>query len=176
MSQTVTGQDASSRSGVRVRVQKLGTALSNMVMPNIGAFIAWGLITALFIEAGWLTGIFSALRDPGGWVAQIGGWGDFEGAGIVGPMITYLLPILIGYTGGRMVYGTRGAVVGAIATVGVVTGADVPMFLGAMIMGPLGGFLIKKLDALWEGKIRPGFEMLVNNFSAAPTSRCSSVP
>ena len=79
MSQTVTGQDASSRSGVRLRVQKLGTALSNMVMPNIGAFIAWGLITALFIEAGWLTGIFSALRDPGGWVAQIGGWGDFEG-------------------------------------------------------------------------------------------------
>ena len=166
MSQTVTGQDASSRSGVRVRVQKLGTALSNMVMPNIGAFIAWGLITALFIEAGWLTGIFSALRDPGGWVAQIGGWGDFEGAGIVGPMITYLLPILIGYTGGRMVYGTRGAVVGAIATMGVVTGADVPMFLGAMIMGPLGGFLIKKLDALWEGKIRPGFEMLVDNFAS----------
>ena len=166
MSQTVTGQDASSRSGVRVRVQKLGTALSNMVMPNIGAFIAWGLITALFIEAGWLTGIFSALQDPSGWVAQIGGWGDYEGAGIVGPMITYLLPILIGYTGGRMVYGTRGAVVGAIATMGVVTGADVPMFLGAMIMGPLGGFLIKKLDAVWDGKIRPGFEMLIDNFSS----------
>ena len=166
MSQTVTGQDASSRSGVRVRVQKLGTALSNMVMPNIGAFIAWGLITALFIEAGWLTGIFSALRDPGGWVAQIGGWGDFEGAGIVGPMITYLLPILIGYTGGRMVYGTRGAVVGAIATVGVVTGADVPMFLGAMIMGPLGGWLMKKIDAIWDGKVKPGFEMLIDNFSS----------
>ena len=166
MSQTVTGQDASSRSGVRVRVQKLGTALSNMVMPNIGAFIAWGLITALFIEAGWLTGIFSALRDPGGWVAQIGGWGDFEGAGIVGPMITYLLPILIGYTGGRMVYGTRGAVVGAIATMGVVTGADVPMFLGAMIMGPLGGWLMKKIDAIWDGKVKPGFEMLIDNFSS----------
>ena len=166
MSQTVTGQDASSRSGVRVRVQKLGTALSNMVMPNIGAFIAWGLITALFIEAGWLTGIFSALRDPGGWVAQIGGWGDFEGAGIVGPMITYLLPILIGYTGGRMVYGTRGAVVGAIATMGVVTGADVPMFLGAMIMGPLGGWQMKKLDAIWDGKVKPGFEMLIDNFSS----------
>ena len=166
MSQTVTGQDASSRSGVRVRVQKLGTALSNMVMPNIGAFIAWGLITALFIEAGWLTGIFSALRDPGGWVAQIGGWGDFEGAGIVGPRITCLLPILTGYTGGRMVYGTRGAVVGAIATMGVVTGADVPMFLGAMIMGPLGGWLMKKIDAIWDGKVKPGFEMLIDNFSS----------
>ncbi|WNG87281.1 PTS mannitol transporter subunit IICBA [Mycobacterium sp. ITM-2016-00317] len=161
-----TVEDAPARTGVRVRVQKLGTALSNMVMPNIAAFIAWGLITALFIEQGWLQGIFANLRDPDGWVAKIGGWGAYDGAGIVGPMITYLLPILIGYTGGRMIHGNRGAVVGAIATVGVVTGADVPMFLGAMIMGPLGGWCMKKLDALWEGKIRPGFEMLVDNFSA----------
>ncbi|VEG58304.1 PTS system mannitol-specific transporter subunit IIC [Mycolicibacterium aurum] len=159
-------QDAEPRTGVRVRVQKLGTALSNMVMPNIGAFIAWGLITALFIKAGWLQGIFPALRNPDGWVAQIGGWGSFDGAGIVGPMITYLLPVLIGFTGGRMVHGNRGAVVGAIATMGVITGADVPMFMGAMIMGPLGGWAMKKLDALWDGKIRPGFEMLVDNFSA----------
>ncbi|BBY74896.1 PTS mannose transporter subunit IIA [Mycolicibacterium parafortuitum] len=165
MSQTVV-QEPPERTGVRVRVQKLGTALSNMVMPNIAAFIAWGLITALFIEQGWLQGIFAGLRDPDGWVAKIGGWGAYDGAGIVGPMITYLLPILIGYTGGRMIHGNRGAVVGAIATVGVVTGADVPMFLGAMIMGPLGGWCMKKLDALWEGKIRPGFEMLVDNFSA----------
>lgn len=159
-------EDAPPRTGVRVRVQKLGTALSNMVMPNIGAFIAWGLITALFIEQGWLQGIFAELKNPDGWVAKIGGWGAYDGAGIVGPMITYLLPVLIGYTGGRMVHGNRGAVVGAIATMGVVTGADVPMFLGAMIMGPLGGWCMKKLDALWEGKIRPGFEMLVDNFSA----------
>ncbi|MBN3513173.1 PTS mannitol transporter subunit IICBA [Mycolicibacterium septicum] len=154
------------RPGVRVHVQKLGTSLSNMVMPNIGAFIAWGLITALFIEQGWLQAIFSGLKDPDGWVARIGGWGSYDGAGIVGPMITYLLPVLIGYTGGRMIHGNRGAVVGAIATMGVVAGADVPMFMGAMIMGPLGGWAMKKADALWEGKIRPGFEMLVDNFSA----------
>lgn len=154
------------RTGVRVHVQKLGTSLSNMVMPNIGAFIAWGLITALFIEQGWLQAIFSGLKDPDGWVARIGGWGSYDGAGIVGPMITYLLPVLIGYTGGRMIHGNRGAVVGAIATMGVVAGADVPMFMGAMIMGPLGGWAMKKADALWEGKIRPGFEMLVDNFSA----------
>lgn len=154
------------RVSLRVRVQQLGTALSNMVMPNIGAFIAWGLITALFIKTGWLPGLFDSLQNPDGWVAHIGGWGAFEKGGIVGPMITYLLPILIGSTGGRMVYGTRGAVVGAITTMGVVAGSDVPMFMGAMIMGPLGGWVIKKLDALWDGKIRPGFEMLVNNFSA----------
>nr|WP_255414265.1 PTS mannitol transporter subunit IICBA [Mycobacterium sp. shizuoka-1] len=147
-------------------MQKLGTALSNMVMPNIGAFIAWGLITALFIKAGWLTGIFPGLRDPGGWVAKIGGWGDFADGGIVAPMITYLLPILIGATGGRMVYGIRGGVVGAIATMGVIAGTDIPMFLGAMIMGPLGGWVMKKVDAIWDGKVRPGFEMLIDNFSA----------
>lgn len=137
-----------------------------MVMPNIGAFIAWGLITALFIKTGWLPSLFASMRDPGGWVARIGGWGDYDGAGIVGPMITYLLPILIGATGGRMVYGVRGGVVGAIATMGVVAGTDIPMFMGAMIMGPLGGWVMKKVDALWDGKIRPGFEMLVDNFSS----------
>ena len=163
-----TSSTTATRGGVRVQVQKFGTFLSNMVLPNIGAFIAWGLITALFIEVGWLPSIFSSLEDPGGWVAEIGGWGDFAGGGIVGPMIKYLLPLLIGYTGGRMMYddNIRGGVVGAIATMGAVVGSEVPMFLGAMIMGPLGGWSMKKLDALWSHRIRPGFEMLINNFSA----------
>ncbi|RHW25764.1 PTS mannitol transporter subunit IICBA [Nocardioides immobilis] len=156
---------APERVGVRVRVQKFGTFLSNMVMPNIGAFIAWGLITALFIEVGWLTKL-GVGEDPGSWVAEIGGWGEFDGGGIVGPMIRFLLPILIGYTGGKMVYETRGGVVGAIATMGVIAGTEIPMFMGAMVMGPLGGWTMKHIDALWDGKIRPGFEMLVNNFSA----------
>jgi PTS system mannitol-specific IIC component len=129
-----------------------------MVLPNIGAFIAWGLITALFIEKGWIP------------VPALGGFGtNAAGApnvGLVGPMINYLLPFLIGYTGGKMVYDVRGGVVGAIATMGAVAGASVPMFLGAMIMGPLGGWSMKKIDAIWDGKIKPGFEMLVNNFSA----------
>ncbi|UUZ59772.1 PTS transporter subunit EIIC [Nocardioides sp. B-3] len=153
------------RSGARVHVQKFGTFLSNMVMPNIGAFIAWGLITALFIEVGWLPEL--GIGDGAdSWVAKIGGWGDFAGGGIVGPMITYLLPILIGYTGGKMIYDTRGGVVGAIATMGVIAGTEIPMFMGAMIMGPLGGWTMQKVDSLWDGKIKPGFEMLVNNFSA----------
>ena len=169
---------APARGGARVNVQKFGTFLSNMVLPNIGAFIAWGLITALFIQSGWITLIgdkifgYAPGLEPGqydyGFVSSLGGW-DADGGGIVGPMITYLLPILIGYTGGRMAYGgdnVRGGVVGAIATMGAVTGADVPMFLGAMIMGPLGGWSMRKWDAVWDGKIRPGFEMLVNNFSA----------
>lgn len=153
------------RGGARVHVQKFGTFLSNMVMPNIGAFIAWGLITALFIEVGWLPKL--GIGDSAGsWVAEIGGWGDFAGGGIVGPMITYLLPILIAYTGGKMVYDTRGGVVGGIATMGVISGTEIPMFMGAMIMGPLGGWTMKHVDALWDGKIKPGFEMLVNNFAA----------
>jgi PTS system mannitol-specific IIC component len=149
---------AKPRSSARVGVQKFGTFLSGMIMPNIGAFIAWGLITALFIKVGWIP------------VPELGGFGtNDQGApnvGIVGPMVTYLLPILIAYTGGRMVYDVRGGVVGAIATMGVIAGTDSPMFIGAMIMGPLGGWTMKQLDRLWDGKIRPGFEMLVNNFSA----------
>ncbi len=173
-----TATAAAPRTGARVHVQKFGTFLSNMVLPNIGAFIAWGLITALFIQSGWITlvgdkifGYAPGLEDGQydyGFVSALGGW-DADGGGIVGPMITYLLPILIGYTGGRMAYGEdniRGGVVGAIATMGAVAGASVPMFLGAMIMGPLGGFTMRKIDALWDGKIKPGLEMLVNNFSA----------
>jgi mannitol PTS system EIICBA or EIICB component len=134
------------QSNIKVAVQKFGNFLSSMVMPNISAFIAWGLITALFIP----TGFF-----PNESLAKM-----------VGPMITYLLPLLIGYTGGKLVHDQRGAVVGAIATMGVIVGASIPMFLGAMIMGPLGGYVIKKFDQLIEGKVKAGFEMLVNNFSA----------
>ncbi|HAT5013279.1 PTS mannitol transporter subunit IICBA [Serratia marcescens] len=131
---------------IKVKVQNFGRFLSNMVMPNIGAFIAWGIITALFIPTGWL---------PNETLAKL-----------VGPMITYLLPLLIGYTGGRLVGGDRGGVVGAITTMGVIVGADMPMFLGAMIAGPLGGWAIKHFDRWVDGKIKSGFEMLVNNFSA----------
>lgn len=140
-------------SGLKASVQKLGSYLSSMVMPNIGSFIAWGIITALFIPDGWIPN--EAL------------------ANLVGPMRDYLLPILIGYTGGSMVYGQRGAVTGAIATMGAVVGASevvtgqptVPMFIGAMVLGPLGGWLIKKFDEKFQDKIPSGFEMLVNNFS-----------
>ncbi len=130
----------------KIKVQNFGRFLSNMVMPNIGAFIAWGFITALFIPTGWIP--------------------NETLAAMVGPMITYLLPLLIGYTGGKMVGGDRGAVVGAITTMGVIVGTDIPMFMGAMIVGPLGGLAIKKFDAAVHGKVKSGFEMLVNNFSA----------
>jgi PTS system mannitol-specific IIC component len=169
---TVT-ETPSSSGGMRMHVQRFGTFLSNMVLPNIGAFIAWGLITALVIETGWIKLIGDKLGYDGGYgiIEKLGHWGayaDSANGGIVGPMITYLLPLLIGYTGGRMMYddNIRGGVVGAIATFGAIAGSPVPMFLGAMVMGPLGGWSMKKIDALWAHKIRPGFEMLVNNFSA----------
>jgi PTS system mannitol-specific IIC component len=132
--------------GVRARIQKFGGFLAAMVIPNIGAFIAWGLITAFVIPTGW---------TPHEHLAEL-----------VGPMITFLLPLLIGYTGGYLIYGQRGAVVGAIATAGVAIGADIPMFLGAMVMGPLGGYLIKQFDSVMQPRIPTGFEMLINNFSA----------
>ncbi|TVR91969.1 MAG: PTS mannitol transporter subunit IICBA [Spirochaetaceae bacterium] len=132
--------------GAQARIQRFGRFLSGMVMPNIGAFIAWGLITAMFIPTGWIP--------------------NERLAALVGPMILFLLPLLIGFTGGRIVWNIRGGVVGAIATMGVIVGADIPMFLGAMLMGPLGGYLMKKFDQAVEPHVPVGFEMLVNNFSA----------
>ncbi|WP_460797582.1 PTS mannitol transporter subunit IICB [Microbacterium sp. GXF0217] len=184
---TTTSPAAAKPNGLRVGVQRLGTFLSGMIMPNIAAFIAWGFITMLFIPAG-----FFGEDSPFKWhwypVAEIiGGGGDsavigWQGAmtglaegdggsifayvGLVGPMVTYLLPLLIANTAGRMVYGERGGVVATIATMGVIVGTDIPMFLGAMIMGPLAAWITKQMDRIWDGRIRPGFEMLVNNFSA----------
>lgn len=143
MATTATQQTSSG--GARVRVQQFGRMLSGMVMPNIGAFIAWGLITALFIPTGWLP--------------------NESLAALVDPMIKYLLPPLIGYTGGQMVHGKRGGVIGAVVTMGVIVGSSIPMFLGAMLVGPLAGWVLKQFDKAVDGKIKAGFEMLVNNFS-----------
>ena len=131
--------------GAQEAMQKFGRFLSGMVMPNIGAFIAWGFLTALFIPTGWM---------PNEYLAQVGG-----------PMSKWLIPLLIGYSGGAAVYGHRGGVMAAIATSGIIAGSEIPMFLGAMIMGPLGGYLIKKFDNAIRDSIPGGFEMLVNNFS-----------
>ena len=130
---------------MKEKVQVFGRFLSGMVMPNIGAFIAWGIIAALFIDTGWL---------PNEKFAQL-----------VGPMSSMLLPLLIAYTGGEAVAGKRGGVIGTIAAMGVIVGSDVPMFIGAMIVGPLSAWIIKKFDKMLENHIKPGFEMLVNNFS-----------
>jgi PTS system mannitol-specific IIC component len=165
---TTSTTTAPASGGMRVHVQRFGTAMSNMIMPNIPALIAWGIVTAFFIPDGW---------TPNADISTI-----------VGPAIHYLLPIIIGGTGGRMIYGDRGAVIGAFATMGAIAGSDllvaefnatqpadsqlgqVHMFLGAMILGPLSAWVMKRLDALWEHRIRAGFEMLVNMFSAGITA------
>ncbi len=105
-----------SSAGIRVKLQKMGSFLSGMIMPNILAFIAWGLLAALFIPTGWLP--------------------NEKFNEIVPPTLNYLLPLLVAYTGGKQVYGTRGAVVASMVTMGLIVGADVTMFLGAMIVGP----------------------------------------
>ncbi|MGM0380054.1 MAG: PTS mannitol transporter subunit IICB [Bacillota bacterium] len=129
----------------RAKMQAFGGFLTSMVIPNIGAFIAWGFITALFIPTGWIPNeSFSQLVEP---------------------MITYLLPLLLGYTGGKLVGGKRGSILGSIGTIGLIVGSDIPMFLGAMIIGPFGGYIVKKFDKAIDEKIPAGFEMVVNNFS-----------
>ncbi|MGM0168849.1 PTS system, mannitol-specific IIB component [Enterococcus sp. AZ135] len=136
---------ANTKSTLRVKVQKMGGFLSAMVMPNIGVFIAWGLLAAFFIPTGWTPN--EQLNE------------------LVGPILQYLMPILIGYVGGYNVYGKRGGAIGALSTMGVVIGADITMLIGGMIMGPLGAIIIKKVDGLFKGHVKPGLEMLVDNFS-----------
>jgi PTS system mannitol-specific IIC component len=146
MSSTPTAASpAAPRASGRARVQAFGGFLTAMVIPNVGAFIAWGLLTALFIPTGWLPN-----EDLGK---------------VVEPMIFFVLPLLLAYTGGTLVHGQRGGVAGTIGTIGLIVGAEIPMFLGAMIMGPLSAWLIKKIDTALAGKIRSGFEMVVNNFT-----------
>lgn len=172
--------------GAKARVQRFGAFLAGMVMPNLGAFIAFGLITALFIATGWVNLVAGRVvdgvpTDTLPFTIQI--------ATLVVPLITILIPLLIGYTGGKMVYGTRGAVVGAVATLGAmltpvalqlvglaINGdptpapgsiAEIPPnILGAFILGPLTAWLLKKWDGVIAGKVKGGFEMLVDNFSA----------
>ncbi|GAA3943243.1 PTS mannitol transporter subunit IICB [Microbacterium soli] len=166
---TTTSPAVQQPGGFRVRVQKFGTFLSGMIMPNIAAFIAWGLITALFIDQGWVgnDGPVEAWRWADSAVLGGGTIGDVDYTGLVGPIINYLLPLLIAYTGGRMVYDVRGGVTGAVAAFGVIVGAEgTVMFLGAMIAGPLSALILKWFEKPWQDKIKPGFEMLVNNFSA----------
>jgi mannitol PTS system EIICBA or EIICB component len=144
MSDMVAGAPAA-ESGWRAHVQRFGGNLAAMVMPNIGAFIAWGLLTALFIPTGWA---------PNESLAEM-----------VGPMILTLLPVLIGYTGGRLIHGQRGAVIGAVATMGIIVGSEIPQFLGAMAIGPLAAWILMKFDSFVVPRTKVGFEMLVNNFS-----------
>lgn len=129
----------------RARIQAIGGFLTAMVIPNMGAFIAWGFITALFIPTGWMP--------------------NEQFARLVGPMVSMLLPLLLAYAGGKLVYDVRGGIAGTVGTIGLIVGADIPMFLGAMIMGPLSAWVVKRVDRVLEKHIPTGFEMLINNFS-----------
>ena len=161
----------------QVHIQRFGAFLTGMIMPNLPAFVAWGLLTTFVIAAGWtpnsILGGFGNADVAGSWQGAAtalalakDGTTFHQYLGLVGPMIVYLLPLLIANQGGRIVYGERGGVVASIATMGVIVGSTIPMFLGAMIVGPLAAWLMKKIDSIWDGKIRPGFEMLVNMYSA----------
>lgn len=130
---------------MRAKIQAFGGFLTAMVIPNMGAFIAWGFITALFIPSGWFP--------------------NEQFNKLVSPMVSTLLPLLLSYAGGKLIYDTRGGIAGTIGTIGLIVGANIPMFLGAMIMGPLSAYVVKKFDKAIEDKIPTGFEMLVNNFS-----------
>ncbi|MBX3196056.1 MAG: PTS mannitol transporter subunit IICB [Microbacteriaceae bacterium] len=165
--------------GARAAIQRFGAFLAGMVMPNLGAFIAFGLITALFIPDGWVNKIAGTQTDVSTQISSV-----------VGPLIVILIPLLIAFTGGSRVYGHRGGVVGAVALVGAMLApvavpwltplslngeeatrpasiAEIgPTILAAFVLGPLTAWLLKKWDNAIAGKVKGGFEMLVDNFAA----------
>lgn len=128
-------------------VQRFGKFLSAMIMPNIGALIAFGFLAAFFNSSGWI---------------------PHEGfATIFSAILVYLIPILIASTGGKLIGGERGSIVAAIAVMGaIMSDTGTTMLMAAMIIGPLGGFCIRKFDEIMDGHMPAGFEMLINNFSA----------
>lgn len=127
-------------------VQRFGKFLSAMIMPNIGALIAFGFLAAFFNGSGWI---------------------PHEGfATIFSAILVYLIPILIASTGGKLIGGERGGIVAAIAVVGaIMSDPDTTMLMAAMMIGPLSGLCIKQFDKAMEGHMPAGFEMLINNFS-----------
>jgi len=134
------------QTSISQKLQKFGAFLAGMVIPNIGAFIGFGLITAFFLETGWTP--------------------EERLATLITPILNSLLPVLIAHTGGKMVGGDRGGVLGAFVTIGAIIAVEgTPMFMAAMILGPFSGWVIKKFDHAIDGKIPGGFEMIVNNFS-----------
>ena len=134
------------QTSISQKLQKFGAFLAGMVIPNIGAFIGFGLITAFFLATGWTP--------------------DERLATLITPILNSLLPVLIAHTGGKMVGGDRGGVLGAFVTIGAIVAVEgTPMFMAAMILGPFSGWVIKKFDHAIDGKIPGGFEMIVNNFS-----------
>ena len=95
-------------SNFRAKVQAFGGFLTAMVIPNMGAFIAWGFITALFIPTGWMP--------------------NEKFATLVGPMVSMLLPLLLAYAGGKLVYDVRGGIAGTVGTIGLIVGAQIPIW------------------------------------------------
>ncbi|EGO9238375.1 PTS lactose transporter subunit IIBC [Enterococcus faecalis] len=127
-------------------LRRFGHRLSGMIMPNLSIFIAWSLLS---LVAGYTTGnLRLALSE----VETI--------------MIRVVLPILIGFTGGKMFEEQRGGVVAAIATVGVIVSTDVPQLFGAMFIGPLAGYTFAKIEQILLPKVKEGYEMLTKNFLA----------
>lgn len=112
-------------------------------MPNLSIFIAWGFLS--FITPYFSGELAQRLNEVSEW------------------MLHLLLPILIGYLGGKLTGNQRGAIVGAIATLGIIVGSTAPQIVGAMIMGTLAG----KVYDFFENKVKEqftiGYEMLIHN-------------
>ena len=74
-----------------------------------------------------------------------------------------MIPVLIAAQGGYLTGGDRGRITGVIAVIGCI--ADAPgttMLMGAMVIGPFSGWVIKRFDEFMDGRTPAGFEMLID--------------
>jgi len=129
-------------------LERVGRHLSTVVFQNITALMSLGLIRILFSPMGWF---------PNPHLYQT-----------VNPALYYLVPTLFAYTGGKVIGGQRGGVTAAFVTIATAVGElnGFSLILPALIIGPLIGFCIKKVDMLLEGRIPIGFELLFYNAAA----------
>ncbi|WHQ36846.1 hypothetical protein [Spiroplasma sp. SV19] len=164
------------KKGIRKMVQKFGSFMAGMIMPTVSLLIAWGLMAAMFLT--------NVQGESIGWF-NVPALGRF-----VGPTMKYLIPSLIGFMAGKMIYDVRGGMLGAFVTFAAIIGNDwvydqfgatillingktinasnsPNQIIGAMILAPLTVYGFKKIEKLYINRVKVGFEMLVKNFSLA---------
>ena len=127
-------------------LRKIGNRLSQMMMPHLSIFIAWGFIN---VVASLQFKELHLLLD-----------------GLEQALISYLLPLLIGYTGGKQVEESRGGTIAGIATIGMIIGTNSPQIIGAMIIGPLSVWSYVFIKKYWLDRLKDGYEMVANNILA----------
>ena len=149
---------------MRNTIHKFGKFYSSIMINMIGIFIFTGVLSVVFGDHGW--------------------WPNADIYAISAFVYSYVIPILIAYTAGNQI-GTvheatdpdrrttgvhhAGGAIAVLAVSGMILADKNSAILGAMILGPVCGYVWKHLLEPWTRKVVPGLEMLTRNLAAAVT-------